>query len=190
MTALNDARDAGSRRPTNVATGHGGRPKTSGALRTPPAPVGRTFPSVGGTALSGQRVRFPHDLLGTPALLLVAYRRGAQADVGQWAAFARREAPAVNVLELPVIPALIWRPLQGWIDGGMRGGVPRPQWSNVITVYEDGAAVRDFVGDRGAPVAHAALLDAGGTVRALEAEGFSEAAGARIVAAVAALARD
>lgn len=190
MTAVNDARDEGSRRLPNVVTRHSGRSTTSGARRTPPAPVGRTFPSVSGTALSGRRVRLPHDLFGTPALLLVAYRRGAQADVDQWAEFARREAPAVNVLELPVIPALIWRPLQGWIDGGMRGGVPRPQWSKVITVYEDGAALRDFVGDRGAAVAHAVLLDAGGTMRALEAEGFSDAAGARIMAAVAALARD
>jgi hypothetical protein len=142
---------------------------------------------VTGTALSGQRLRLPHDLLGGPVLLLVAYRRQAQADVDRWTSMARREAPGLRVIELPVIPALVWRLLQGWIDGGMRGGVPRPQWSNVVTVYDDGAIVRDFVGDRGAPVAHAALLDAGGIVRALEAGGFSEEAGRRLLAAFAAL---
>ncbi len=146
--------------------------------------VGRRFPAVTGTALSGERVRLPRDLLGAPALLLVAYRRRAQDDVDRWAAFVRREAPGLRVLELPVIPALIWRPLQGWIDGGMRGGVPRPQWSNVVTVYDDGAVVRDFVGDPGAPVASAVLLDAGGVVRAVEAAGFSEDAGRRLLAAL------
>ena len=152
-----------------------------------PSPIGRAFPWVAGTALSGSRVRFPDDLAGAPALLLIAYRRGAQSDVDRWAAFARREAPGLKVLEVPVIPALIWRPLKGMIDGGMRGGVPKPQWSSVVTVYDDGAAVRDFVGDRGAPIAHATLLDAGGVVRALEAGGFSEESGRRLLAALAAL---
>jgi hypothetical protein len=65
--------------------------------------------------------------------------------------------------------------------------VPKPQWSSVVTVYDDGAAVRDFVGDRGAPVAHATLLDAGGAVRALESGGFGEDAGRRLLAQLAAL---
>jgi hypothetical protein len=33
------------------------------------------FPSVAGVALLGERVRFPEDTLGAPALLLCAYRR-------------------------------------------------------------------------------------------------------------------
>lgn len=164
-------------------TGRGARASGASAAdrEASRAAVGRTFPPVTGTALSGERVRLPRDLLGAPALLLIAYKRAAQDDVDRWAAFARREAPGLRVLELPVIPALLWRPLQGWIDGGMRGGVPRAQWSNVVTFYEDGAAVRDFVGDCGAPVAHAVLLDAGGTVRALETGGFNETAGERLI---------
>jgi hypothetical protein len=154
-----------------------------------PAAIGRAFPKVTGTALSGQRLRLPYDLGGDPALLLIAYRRGAQADVDRWATFARQEAPELKALELPVIPAIIWRPLQGWIDGGMRGGVPRPQWSNVVTIYEDGAIVRDFVGDPGIAVATAVLLDAGGVVRAVESGGFSDGAGERLAAALATLSR-
>ena len=152
-----------------------------------PGPIGRAFPWVAGTALSGSRVRFPDDFIGAPALLLIAYRRGAQNDVDRWAAFVRREAPGLKVLEVPVIPALVWRPFHGMIDGGMRGGVPKPQWSSVVTVYDDGAAVRDFVGDRGGPVAHATLLDAHGVVRALENGGFGEDAGRRLLAQLAAL---
>ena len=155
----------------------------------PQAALGRRFPSAAGRDLSGARVRLPDAVLGAPALLLVAYRRAAQADVDRWVAFAHREAPGLTVLELPVIPALIWRPLRGWIDAGMRGGVPQDQWSSVVTLYGEGAAVRDFVGDRGAPVAHATLLDADGTVRCLEAGGFGDAAGRRLIAALAGLRR-
>ena len=88
-------------------------------------PERRRFPSVTGVALSGEPVRIPEDLIGAPALLLCAYRRGTQADIDRWAAFAGRELPQLAVFEPSIIPALIWRPLQGWIDGGMRGGVPR-----------------------------------------------------------------
>lgn len=159
-------------------------PGPDDGVGAPATPVGRRFPTAAGTALSGESVRLPHDLLGAPALLLVAYQRQAQSDVDAWAAFSRREAPGLRVLELPVIPGIVWRHLRGWIDGGMRGGVPRPQWSSVVTIYADGAKVRQVVGDRGAPVTYATLVDAGGTIRALEDGGFSEEAGRRLLEAL------
>jgi len=147
-------------------------------------PQGR-FPSVAGVALSGARVRFPEDLMGAPALLLCAYRRGAQTDIDRWAAFAARELPRLAVFELPILPALIWRPLQGWIDGGMRGGVPRGQWTHVVTLYEDGAKARAFIGDGGGNRAQVVLLDAAGVVAFHDAGGFRESGARRLAAAPA-----
>ena len=146
---------------------------------------GRRFPSVAGVALSGQRVRFPEDTLGAPALLLCAYRRGTQADIDRWAAFAARELPQLAVYELPIIPALVWRPLQGMIDGGMRGGVPRAQWSRVVTLYEEGAKARAFIGDGGGNKAQVLLLDAAGTVAFHDAGGFRAGAARSLAAALA-----
>jgi hypothetical protein len=146
---------------------------------------GRRFPSVAGVALSGVRVRIPEDLLGAPALLLCAYRRGTQTDIDRWAAFAGRELPRLVVYELPIIPALIWRPLQGLIDGGMRGGVPRGSWSNVVTLYEEGAKARAFVGDGGGDRAQVLLLDAGGVVAFHDAGGFRESTARRLAAVLA-----
>jgi hypothetical protein len=133
---------------------------------------GLRFPSVAGIALSGAPMRIPEDLMGAPALLLCAYRRGTQTDIDRWAAFAGRELPQLAVFELPIIPALIWRPLQGWIDGGMRGGVPRAQWSGVVTLYEDGAKARAFLGDGGGDRAQVVLLDAAGVVTFHDAADF------------------
>lgn len=147
---------------------------------------GRRFPSVAGIALSGERVRFPEDTLGAPALLLCAYRRDTQADIDRWAAFAGRELPQLAALELPIIPALIWRPLQGWIDGGMRGGVPRAQWSHVVTLYEEGAKARAFIG--GGDRAQMVLLDVAGMVAFYDAGGFRENGARRLAAALAAMA--
>jgi hypothetical protein len=149
---------------------------------------GRRFPSVAGVALSGAPVRIPEDLMGAPALLLCAYRRGTQTDIDRWAAFAGRELPQLAVFELPIIPALIWRPLQGLIDGGMRGGVPRAQWSHVVTLYEEGARARDFIGDGGGDRAQVVLLDAAGVVAYHDDGGFRESGSRRLTAALAALA--
>jgi len=149
--------------------------------------VGRRFPSVAGRALSGEVVRFPDDLYGAPALLLCAYRRGTQADVDRWAAFAARELPRLAAFELPIISARVWRPLQGWIDGGMRGGVPPAQWQRVVTLYDDGAQARAFVGDGGGLRTQVVLLDAAGVVAFHDAGGFSGEAAARLAAAAAAL---
>jgi hypothetical protein len=143
---------------------------------------------VAGVALSGAPVRIPEDLMGAPALLLCAYRRGTQTDIDRWAAFAGRELPQLAVFELPIIPALIWRPLQGLIDGGMRGGVPRAQWSHVVTLYEEGARARDFIGDGGGDRAQVVLLDAAGVVAYHDDGGFRESGSRRLTAALAALA--
>jgi hypothetical protein len=149
--------------------------------------LGRRFPSVAGRALSGEVVRFPEDLAGSPALLLCAYRRGTQADADRWAAFVERELPDLRTYELPIIPSLVWRPLQGWIDGGMRGGVPPSLWSTTVTLYGQGAAARDFIGDSGGLRTQVVLLDAAGKVAFHDAGGFSEEGAARLAAAVAAL---
>ena len=153
----------------------------------PDNPIGRRFPGVSGLALSGERVTFPDDLAGAPALLLCAYRRGTQADADRWAAFAGRALPRLAVYELPIIPSRVWRPMQGWIDGGMRGGVPRPQWAHVITLYEDGAEARAFIGDGGGSRTQALLLDEAGVVVFHDAGGFSDEAAGRLVAAAAPL---
>jgi hypothetical protein len=150
--------------------------------------VGRLFPSVAGRALSGQTVRIPEDPLGAPVLLLCAYRRGTQTDIDRWAAFVERVLPHLAVYELPIIPSPLWRPLQGWIDGGMRGGVPTSLWSSTVTLYEHGRAAREFVGDSGGFRAQVVLLDAAGVVAHHDARGFTEEGGAALAAAVAALA--
>ncbi len=126
--------------------------------------------------------------MGSPTVLFVAYRRNTQVDIDRWAAFVRREAPGLKAYEVPVIPARIWRPLQSWIDSGMRGGVPRDQWATVVTLYDQGAAARDFVGDRGGLAANVLLLDAAGVVRWSRHSGFSDDAGRRFLGAVAGLA--
>jgi hypothetical protein len=139
----------------------------------PISPVGRPFPSVGGTALSGENVRFPGDLAGAPAVLLVAYQRMAQSDVSSWLEFLEARQPGLVVYEVPTIPAVAFRPWASWIDGGMRKGVPQELWPRVVTLYRDGGPVRELLGDSGFVGASVVLLDAAGVVRWFDAQGFT-----------------
>lgn len=150
-------------------------------------PVGRVLPSVKGTSLAGREVRFPEDLRGKPAVLLVAYRRGTQEDVDLWIRFLSQRAPGLPFFEVPTISNPVWRPLSGWIDGGMRGGVPQEKWPSVVTLYGDAPTLRRFLGDRGGFVTHAVLLDGEGRVAWFGNEGFSEAAGRELLAVLSRL---
>jgi hypothetical protein len=146
--------------------------------------VGTRLPSVKGHSLAGDLVRFPEDLAGAPAVLLVAYRRGTQADVDRWTELLRREVPQVRFFEVPTIPNPLWRPLAGWIDGGMRRGVPREMWPSVVTLYREGGTLKRFLGDAGGLKTHVVVLDGSGTVAWFCADGYSDRAAAQLVAAL------
>ena len=152
-----------------------------------PSPLGKRLPSVKGEALSRTAVRFPEDTAGAPAILMVAYRRGTQADVDRWTAFLQERAPRTVRYEVPTIANILWRPMAGWIDSGMRGGVPQEAWSSVVTLYQDAPKLRDFLGDYGGTTTHVVLLDREGNVAWFNAGGFSERAGASLLEALQAL---
>ena len=125
--------------------------------------------------MSRERIRLPEHLAGKPAVLLVAYRRDTQEDVDRWLQFLANDWPQVTRYEVPAIAGIIWRPLAGWIDSGMRGGVPENKWSSVVTLYGgDATRLRDFLGDYGVPSAHVVVLDANGVVAWFNAEGYSD----------------
>jgi hypothetical protein len=69
----------------------------------------------------------------------------------------------------------------------MRGGVPASLWSSTVTLYGQGAAAREFVGNSGGLRTQVVLLDGAGAVAFHDGEGFSDTGAARLKAAVAAL---
>ena len=146
------------------------------------SPVGKRLPSISGHTLSRRKVRFPESLAGFPSVLLVAYRRGTQEDLDRWIEFISASAPHLVWYEVPTIPNLIWRPLAGWIDSGMRGGVPQEKWSKVVTIYEDATKLRDFIGDNGNDLTHLVVLDSEGVVAWFNPNGYSEQAASELVA--------
>jgi hypothetical protein len=96
------------------------------------------FPHVESSSLSGTTHRLPETLDGDRNLLLIAFKQAQQSDVDTWVPVAEQlaeELPDFRAYELPVISQM-YRPVSGFIDGGMRGGIPDPQVREAtITLY-------------------------------------------------------
>jgi hypothetical protein len=137
-------------------------------------PVGEVFPSVEGRRLSGERVFLPGDLAGRPALLIVAFAQRAQLDVDRWAlGLLQLGTPLEVVLEVPTVSGLVPALISTRIDDGMRSGIPPEDWSSVVTVYDDAAAIERFTGTERDLSARVLLLDPGGRVLWFHDRGFS-----------------
>lgn len=130
------------------------------------------FPSVSGENLHGEKVTFPDDLKGQPALVLVAFKREQQAEVDTWLAqIGAFEAaiPGIRVVETPTISSTRWGWFAWFIDGGMRSGIPDDAArARTITLYTDVTRFRETLGMKTDDQIYAVLLDADARVRLVE----------------------
>ncbi len=107
-------------------------------------PVGQLFPSVSGTTLEKDEVELPDLFVGEKTVLLLGYKQNSQFDIDRWLIGLDMTQTAVKAYELPTIKGLAPRFFKGYIDDGMRAGIPKELWGGVITIYEDGAKIQSF----------------------------------------------
>jgi len=150
-------------------------------------PTGERFPSVRGTALSGDAVALPADLAGAPAVLLVGYVQNAQFDLDRWILGLLQAETPVRLLEVPTIDGLVPGMIANSIDSGMRRGIPEEDWGTVVTVYDDAASIVAFTGETRPQNGRILLLDADGVVRWFHDRGYSAGVLLQLDAAVRAL---
>jgi len=140
--------------------------------------VGEAFPSVVGESLEGVETRLPESLSGRPAVLLVGYLQRTQFAIdrslmGLMQAGVGTEIDAA-LLEIPTIPGLAPTIASGWIDDGMRSGIPREDWGAVVTLYGDAARpVVEMTGNENGRLTRVIVLDAEGDVVWFDDEGYS-----------------
>ncbi len=124
------------------------------------------FPDLKGESLSGNVISVPGSFSGKTTLVLVAFRRGATAQVNSWLLpFAEtfRDDPRVAFVEVPLLDAG-WKFMSGWIDGGMRSGIPEAMHDHVVTVYGGADSFRKQMGIDDVHGAYAWLLDREGNI--------------------------
>ncbi|MHC5006410.1 MAG: hypothetical protein ACYTGF_03515 [Planctomycetota bacterium] len=137
-------------------------------------PVGDRFPTVSGQSLEEESVTLPDDLAGAPAVLLVGYVQKTQFDIDRWLMGLLQAEVGVRILELPTIPGLAPTIASGWIDDGMRAGIPREDWAAVVTLYGGAAKpVAELTGTEFPQRTRVIVLDETGTIVWFDDEGYS-----------------
>lgn len=151
-------------------------------------PVGEAFPSVVGESLEGEEVRFPEAVAGEVAVLLVGYRQNTQFDIDRWLLGLLQAGVEARLYELPTIPGLVPTIISGWIDDGMRSGIPDEDWGVVVTFYGDAAKpIAELTGTEGGRNTRVLVLDQEGTVVWFADDGYSARLALELNAVVARL---
>jgi outer membrane protein assembly factor BamE (lipoprotein component of BamABCDE complex) len=140
------------------------------------SPLGETFPSITGTALTKETLSLPDDFPKEKVLLLLGYVQDAQFDIDRWFIGLDMTKTEVVAYELPTIAGMFPRMFQTQIDDGMRRGIPKEIWGGVITIYEDGETVQKMTGNENPNNARVILLNAEREIIYFYDRGFSVAA--------------
>lgn len=137
-------------------------------------PTGESFPAVSGQSLEEETIELPAALAGEPAILLIGYEQDAQFDIDRWLMGLVQSGAEARILELPTIPGLVGRIASGWIDDGMRSGIPREDWSVVVTLYGSAAQpLAELTGTTNGQLARVLVLDADGKIVWFDDRGYA-----------------
>jgi hypothetical protein len=124
----------------------------------------KPFPHVTGESLTRERVTIPDAYRGKNTLLLVGYTQRAQFDIDRWILGVLQADIPVEIVEVPTIAGMMPHMVQGFINNGMRSGIPQNDWASVVTVYEDAPKIIELLGNERPQSAYAVLLDRAGVV--------------------------
>ncbi len=137
---------------------------------------GKKFPIVNARTLSGHDVQFPEIASGKVSLIAVAFVRGAQSMLDSWTEPFERACREDGVYEVPMIEGSIWKLVSGFIDSGMRSGIPNKKHDNVATYYGQTGDIRKELGITDTSKGYVYLLDEDGNI-IFEGSGFSDEKG-------------
>ena len=143
-------------------------------------PVGEAFPTLEAEPLDAESrddwITLPADFAGAPLLLFVGYVQGSQFDIDRWLFGVLDANLEVALREVPAARGLGARLASGFIDSGMRRGIPKPEWGAVTTTYGKRAeAIARLTGTERPRNARVLLLDGAGVIRWFHDDGYSAA---------------
>lgn len=135
--------------------------------------IGGNMVAANGQSLEGKPVAIPQDFAGQETLLLFGYKQDSQFDIDRWLIGLDMTQTQVAAYEIPTIQGMLPRMFSGFIDSGMRKGIPKQLWKGVVTVYADGDKVQRFTGNLNPNNARVMLLNKQGSIVYFYDQGFS-----------------
>ena len=143
--------------------------------------VGESFPQISGESLYGDRLMLPASEINDLQIFLIGYKQKTQFDIDRWLIGLEMTGVKVLVYELPVLDSWFPQFFRNKIDGGMKKGIPKGLWNNVVTVYDDANIVKNFLGTENPNNARVLLIGKNKKVLAQFDDGFSSGSLAKIL---------
>lgn len=125
----------------------------------PAGTVPEVFPTIAAQTLSREDVVFPDVVKGQYAFIAVAFKMRAQGQIDSWydVYLDSLKPRGVVFYEIPMISGS-WKMMSGWIDGGMRGGIPPEKHPYVATYYGPLEQLQQALGTSDDQLAYVYLL--------------------------------
>jgi hypothetical protein len=121
----------------------------------------QAIPSIEGETLSGKKVSLPAALGGSPALLIVGFTHGSQAQTKAWSTRVSGRFPAWSIAVLEDVPRLV----RGMATHGIKSGTPKDQYDRFLLVYHGEKQLKEAAGFDRPDDAYLLVVDGSGAVR-------------------------
>ena len=135
--------------------------------------VGKKFPTIRAESLSGKEVTLPDDISSETALIGIAFVRKAQLMLDSWLEPFEDVCKGESIYEVPMIEGAFWKIFSGFIDGGMRAGIPEDKHDNVMTFYGNASEIRKELDMDDKSLGYVFLLDDDGIIQ-FSGKGYAE----------------
>lgn len=146
--------------------------RTAATTGPVPAALGRVFPTLMATSLSGRIITLPDDAEGDVSLIVLVFLESASSTAGSWSGpfiGAFTENPRVKTYLVAVVgDSLVGGSLAESISRGLRGGVPRRKHDEVLTIPGDVERCRRAYAIDDPSLVYIYLLDGRGIIRWME----------------------
>lgn len=134
------------------------------------------FPKIEVETLSGKELVLPDDAEGKVVLIGVAFVREAQGMLDSWMNYFEELCQGKEVYELPLIESNFWKIFSGFIDGGMRSGIPEKKHDFVGTHYGDVSEFKEKLGISDTNYGYVFLIDEDGYIK-FKGKGYADEEG-------------
>jgi hypothetical protein len=121
----------------------------------------QNLPVIDGETLSGKKLSLPAAAGGQPALLIVGFTHGSQAQTKAWSVRVHDRFPAWSIAVLEDVPRLV----RGMATHGIKSGTPKDQYDRFLLVYHGERQLKEAAGFDRPDDAYLLVVDGAGVVR-------------------------
>jgi hypothetical protein len=119
------------------------------------------IPTIEGETLSGKKVSLPAATGGQPALLIIGFTHGSQAQTKAWSVRVRDRFPAWSIMVLEDVPRMV----RGMVRHSIKNSTPKEQYDRFVLVYHGETQLKQAAGFDRPDDAYLLLIDSSGSVR-------------------------